>query len=156
MPCLDRTVFRKGIYFMEFGSWFRERQYVNEMRPVFSKRALYSDTTENFVIPAEPMPYTKVKIRFRTRRSNVDRVFLICKGQRYLMYKAETDSLFDYYEVKLQLDNEKISYYFEVQAGAIVCYYDYRGVAKRPDEHYGFVIIPGFETPDWAKGAVLC
>ncbi len=140
---------------MEFGSWFRERQYVNEMRPVFSRRALYSDTTENFVTPAEPMPYTKVRIRFRAKRSNVDRVFLICKGQRHLMYKADTDSLFDYYEVKLQLDNEKISYYFEVQAGAIVCYYDFRGVAKRPDEHYSFVIIPGFETPDWAKGAVM-
>lgn len=140
---------------MNFGSFFKDQQYLSEMRPVFSKRALYSDTTENFVTPAEPAPYTRVKIRFRSKRNNIDRVFLICKGQRYLMFKVDSDVQFDYYEVKLQLDNEKITYYFEVQAGAIICYYDFRGVAKRPDEHYNFVIIPGFETPDWAKGAVM-
>lgn len=140
---------------MNLKDLIKDQQYVNEMRPVFAKRALYSDTTENYVTPAEPAPYTKVKIRFRSKRSNIDRVFLICKGQRYLMFKVFSDAQFDYYEVKLQLDNEKITYYFEVQAGAIICYYDYRGVAKRPDEHYNFVIIPGFETPDWAKGAVM-
>ena len=71
------------------------------------------------------------------------------------MFKASSDAQFDYYEVKLQLDNEKISWYFEIQAGAITCYYDFRGVVKRPDEHYNFVLIPGFDTPDWAKGAVM-
>lgn len=140
---------------MEFGNPFKDQQYMNEMRPVFNKRALYSDTTENFMTPAEPAPYTKVKIRFRSKRNNIDRVFLISKGQRYLMFKVVSDEQFDYYEVKLQLDNEKVTYYFEVQAGAITCFYDYRGVAKRPDEHYNFVIIPGFETPEWAKGAVM-
>lgn len=140
---------------MNFGSLFRDQQYMSEMRPVFSKKALYSDTTENYVTPAEPAAYTKVGIRFRAKRNNIDRVFLICKGQRHLMFKVMSDAQFDYYEVKLQLDNEKITYYFEVQAGAINCYYDIRGVAKHPDEHYNFVIIPGFETPDWAKGAVM-
>ena len=48
---------------------------MNEMRPVFSKRALYSDTTENYVTPPEPAPYSRVKIAFRTKRSNVDRDF---------------------------------------------------------------------------------
>ena len=33
----------------------------------------------------------------------------------------------DYYEIRLQLDNEKISYFFEIQGGAITCYYDFRG-----------------------------
>ena len=73
-------------------------------------------------------PYSRVKIAFRTKRSNVDRVFLVCKGQKNLMFKASSDAQFDYYEVKLQLDNEKISWYFEIQAGAITCYYDFRGV----------------------------
>ena len=100
-------------------------------------------------------PYSRVKIAFRTKRSNVDRVFLVCKGQKNLMFKASSDAQFDYYEVKLQLDNEKISWYFEIQAGTITCYYDFRGVVKRPDEHYNFVLIPGFDTPDWAKGAVM-
>ena len=140
---------------MEFNRFFSDQKYMNEMRPVFSKRALYSDTTENYVTPPEPAPYSRVKIAFRTKRSNVDRVFLVCKGQKNLMFKASSDAQFDYYEVKLQLDNEKISWYFEIQAGAITCYYDFRGVVKRPDEHYNFVLIPGFDTPDWAKGAVM-
>ena len=128
---------------------------MNEVRPVFSKRALYSDTTENYVMPAEPMPYSKVKIWFRSKKNNIDRVFLVCKGQKQLMFKIASDDQFDFYEAKVQLDNEKISYYFEVQAGHITCYYDYRGVVKRPEEHYNFSIIPGFSTPDWAKGAVI-
>ena len=140
---------------MEFNRFFSDQKYMNEMRPVFSKRALYSDTTENYVTPSEPAPYSRVKIAFRTKRSNVDSVFLVCKGQKNLMFKASSDAQFDYYEVKLQLDNEKISWYFEIQAGAITCYYDFRGVVKRPDEHYNFVLIPGFDTPDWAKGAVM-
>ncbi len=140
---------------MDLERLFKDQLYLNEMRPVFSKRALYTDTTENFVTPAEPAPYSRIKIRFRSKRSNIDRVFLVCKGQRHLMFKVVSDEQFDYYEVRLQLDNEKISYYFEVQVGAITCYYDFRGVVKRPDEHYNFVIIPGFDTPDWAKGAVM-
>ena len=146
----------RGVYnFMDFERLFKDQLYLNEMRPVFSKRALYTDTTENFVTPAEPAPYSRIKIKFRSKRSNIDRVFLVCKGQKQLMFKVTSDEQFDYYEVRLQLDNEKISYYFEVQVGAITCYYDFRGVVKRPDEHYNFVIIPGFDTPDWAKGAVM-
>lgn len=140
---------------MDLERLFKDQLYLNEMRPVFSKRALYTDTTENFVTPAEPAPYSRVKIRFRSKRSNIDRVFLVCKGQKHLMFKVVSDEQFDYYEIRLQLDNEKISYFFEIQAGAITCYYDFRGVVKRPDEHYNFVIIPGFDTPDWAKGAVM-
>lgn len=140
---------------MELGQLFKDQQYLSEMRPVFCKRALYSDTTENFVTPAEPACYSSVKIRFRSKRSNLDRVFLVCKGQKHLMFKELSDAQFDYYEAELQLDNEKITYYFEVHAGQIICYYDFRGAVKRPDEHYNFSIIPGFSTPEWSKGAVM-
>ena len=71
------------------------------------------------------------------------------------MFKASSDSLFDYYEHRQQLDNEKITYYFEAQSGKARCYYDSRGVVKQPEEHYYFSIIPGFSTPAWAKGAVM-
>ena len=97
---------------MDFERLFKDQLYLNEMRPVFSKRALYTDTTENFVTPAEPAPYSRIKIKFRSKRSNIDRVFLVCKGQKQLMFKVTSDEQFDYYEVRLQLDNEKISYYF--------------------------------------------
>ena len=83
---------------MAYNRLFRDQQYLNEMRPVFSKRALFSDTTENFVTPAEPAAYSRVKISFRSKRSNIDRVFLVCKGQRHLMFKAVSYTHLDVYK----------------------------------------------------------
>lgn len=132
-----------------------QHQYISSMRPVLSKRALFSDTTENFITPAEPAPYSEVTIRFRSKKNNLDRVFFVCRGQKNLMFKTGSDSLFDYYEYRVQLDNEKITYYFEIQQGKIKCFFDTRGVVRQPEEHYYFIIIPGFSTPGWAKGAVM-
>lgn len=129
--------------------------YMATMRPVFNKRALFTDTTEDYLSPAEPAPYDRVTIRFRTAWHNVDRVFLICKQQRYLMNRAESDGLFDYYTHELQLENEKVTYHFEVVTGKISGIYDVRGLARDENEYYDFVILPGFKTPVWAKGAVM-
>ena len=135
----------------------RERQhyYMNSMRPILDKKALYSDTTEEYLIPAEPNPYTEITVRFRSAKNNIDNVYFVCKGQKHLMMKSYSDDLFDYYEVEYQLDNEKITYYFEVKAAQLICCFDMRGVAKQPDPVYHFVVIPGFKTPKWAKGAVI-
>lgn len=131
------------------------QMYMATMRPVFNKRALFTDTTEDYVSPAEPAPYDRVTIRFRTARHNVDRVFLIYKNQRYLMNRAESDGMFDYYTHVLQLENEKVTYHFEVETGRLSGIYDVRGLARDVNEYYDFVILPGFKTPAWAKGAVM-
>ena len=34
-------------------------------------------------------------------------------------------------------------------------FYDTRGLAHEKNEYYNFVILPGFKTPKWAKGAVI-
>lgn len=131
------------------------QQYIASMRPVFNRRALFSDTTKEYVTPAEPAPYDLVTIRFRAAKNNVDRVFLVHKGQKYLMNKVESTEEFDFYSCELQLENEKVSYYFEIQTGRLTGYYDVRGAVQEVNEYYDFVIIPGFKTPDWAKGAVM-
>lgn len=131
------------------------QQYIAAMRPVFNRRALFSDTTQEYVSPAEPLGYDLVTIRFRTAINNVDRVYLICRGEKHLMCKVESRDNFDFYACELQLNNEKISYYFEIQSGHLRGYYDVRGLVQEINEYYGFVIIPGFKTPDWAKGAVM-
>ncbi|MCM1086618.1 MAG: glycoside hydrolase family 13 protein [Muribaculaceae bacterium] len=130
-------------------------QYITSMRPVFNRNALFSDTTENYVSPAEPSAYGEVTIRFRSAKNNIDNVFFITKGVKHMMLKTESDKYFDYYSHTEQLENEKLSYYFEVYAGKICCYYDTRGIAKDINEHYHFQVIPGFQTPAWAKGAVF-
>ena len=60
----------------DFRSSFNPQYYVSAMRPVFNKRALYSDNTENYIYPAEPAPYSEVTVRFRAERNNIDCVFL--------------------------------------------------------------------------------
>lgn len=129
--------------------------YIASMRPVLNRHALFSDSTDEYVIPCEPNPYEEITIRFRTAKNNIDRVFLICRGERLLMLKEESDDAFDFYAIRIQLDNEKISYHFEINVGKIVGFYDIRGLSQEVNEYYDFVVIPGFKTPDWAKGAVM-
>ena len=143
---------------MDFDRFSRrelQHYYMNSMRPILDKKALYSDTTAEYLIPPEPNPYTEVTIRFRAAKNNIDNVYFVCKGQKIMMLKSYSDELFDYYEIEYELDNEKITYYFEIKAAQLVCYFDMRGVAKEADSTYEFVIIPGFKTPKWAKGAVI-
>lgn len=144
---------------------FREveynKKYISAMRPVFNRRALFTDNTADYVTPAEPSAYDLVTIRFRAAKNNVDRVFLIGKGKKqetydkHMMSKVETTDGFDYYACEVQLDNEKFTYHFEIHTGNLVGYFDVRGLVKEVSDYYNFVIIPGFKTPDWAKGAVM-
>ena len=131
------------------------KSYITGMKPLLKKRALYSDTTSNFVSPMEPTPYGTVTIKFRTAKNNADKVIIVEKRKTHPMQLAYSNELFDYYTHEIQLDNEPLSYYFEVHSGNMVSYFDVRGVSREPMDNYNFLIIPGFKTPDWAKGAVM-
>ncbi len=140
---------------MDFNDKFFDSKYISAMRPIINKKAMFSDTTGNFIYPEEPTPYGEVTIRFRTSKNNVDRVFWEYGGESHLMERAETAELFDYYEITVQLENKSISYYFRVVSGKLTWYFDQRGVVKAAEPDYYFTIIPGFSTPKWAKGAVM-
>lgn len=129
--------------------------YMSGMRPVLNKRALFSDMSSEFVCPPDPNPYSIVTIKFRAAKNNIDKVYFVCKNEKHLMMKYKSDDLFDWYEYELELDDEKVSYYFEVSAGKLTCVYDFRGVVKNVEEYYKLVIVPGHHVPRWAKGAVM-
>ena len=82
----------------------QDSQYIAGMRPVFNRKALFSDTTEDYVTPAEPNPYSQVTIRFRGAIHNIDRVFLVNNGIKHLMLKESCDEYFDYHEPQLSYD----------------------------------------------------
>lgn len=133
----------------------RIERYMMQMRPVLSKKALFSDGTKDYRSPAEPRENDKVTIRFRTKRDNVDMVWLCSRGKKQRMKRTETKWDFDYYSVEIQLGSEPFFYYFKVVTGILECYYDRYGVNNKPREEYYFCIVPGFSTPEWAKGAVM-
>lgn len=129
--------------------------YILGMRPVFQPHALFSDETENFVTPMEPEPGEEVTIRFRAKRDNIDAVYIHAGDQTFLMENDHEEGYFDYYKVKIKMGIKPLRYYFEVRVGRLTCYFDKRGPSKDRREEYSFMIVPGFHTPDWAKGAVM-
>lgn len=121
----------------------------------FIRRAVFSDGTGEYRIPPEPEPFETVTLRLRTARGNVFAAVLVAGSQRLQMVLKESDILFDYYEVSLKLTDENIEYYFLIWSGEKYYYYNQIGVTDELNEVYNFKIMPGFKTPDWAKGAVI-
>ena len=93
--------------------------------------------------------------RFRTAKDDVDRVGLVTSADTYVMEKECTQGEFDYYTFETRLGEEPFRYCFEVQSGTKKYYYGRCGISREILEYYNFVVVPGFSTPDWAKGAVM-
>ncbi|MBE5848191.1 MAG: glycoside hydrolase family 13 protein [Lachnospiraceae bacterium] len=117
--------------------------------------SFFSDTTKYYVTPEEPAKYDQVKIRIRCKIDYAQRIYLVVGGQRELMLPERREKLFEYFAATWQLENEPIRYHFEILADGETMYYDRRGLVDLPGEHFEFVVIPGFKTPAWAKGAVM-
>ena len=74
-------------------------RYIASMRPVFNKRALFSDMTADYISPQEPEPISTVKIRFRSAINNVDNVLFVHNNEKMLKSKASQEENLDYYEI---------------------------------------------------------
>ena len=119
--------------------------------------ALFCDGTSSYVMPAEPKAGETVTLRFRTAENDVADVILLVGEEkaRYTMQKADSIENFDFWEIQWTLDEAPLVYCFEIQRGGEICYYNRCGVSDRIVDYYYFKIVPGFSTPDWAKGAVM-
>jgi len=133
----------------------RVLNYTLNMRTLLKKDALFSDETEMFRSPMESDPGDVVTIRFRTAKNNADEVFLRHAADRLPLTPEFSRNGFDYYSIQVVVHEEPFDYFFEIRLGRIVCYYDKLGVTRDPNPRYHFRILPGFHTPDWAKGAVM-
>lgn len=120
-----------------------------------NRNAFFCDGTSNYVIPSEPKPLEMVEFLFRTAEKDVDKVSLCTRNQTFEMTKKETYRGFDYYHIFLEVGKDTFMYYFQIQKGEEVAYYDQSGPTYGFREEYAFKICPGFSTPDWAKGAVM-
>lgn len=133
----------------------KKQKYINSLNPILNKKAIFSDGTLTYRNPMEPEPGETVTIRCRTGKNNVDSVYFISGQVRRRMEKELTEGPFDYYKVEIMIGKEPLHYFFEINAGRIRCFYNERGISKDLQEYYMFSIVPGFKTPDWAKGAVM-
>lgn len=122
---------------------------------ILVKNALFCDETEDYRTPAEPEAGDSVVIRFRTLANNVDNVYLISRKSEIKMEKVRTEGLFDFYETQISVGSTAYLYYFEIEKGRDICYYNKLGCTTNLRQKYAFRITPGFHTPEWAKGAVF-
>ncbi|MDO4262183.1 MAG: glycoside hydrolase family 13 protein [Eubacteriales bacterium] len=117
--------------------------------------ALFSDESRYYRTPFEPKKGDQVTVKLRTARGNAEHVFFICGSSRTPMEKAYTQGNFDYYTHTTEPLTGTVRYYFEIDSGNRKCFYNALGVTTELQESHSFKIIPGFSTPDWAKGAVI-
>jgi len=119
------------------------------------KRAFFSDETIQYRFPMEPEAGDSIKIRFRTGKNGADRICLINGDQKIEMDKESSDDLFDFYQTEVLLGEEAFSYYFDINIQGVHHTYNKKGLDEELSEDYLFSVVPGFSTPDWAKGAVM-
>lgn len=124
-----------------------------------SERELYfSDGTADYRIPPEPQPGEPVRIRFRAGTKPV--AITLCldgTNESRMMTEADREDGYVYYETQILLETDPVRYYFRIedQEGENPLYYDRRGITQELRNDSFFAIVPGFSTPDWAKGAVM-
>ncbi|MBO5597274.1 MAG: glycoside hydrolase family 13 protein [Oribacterium sp.] len=119
--------------------------------------ALYTAGSEDYRFPAEQQPGDTVKIRFRTKHSDVDAVYIYFHeiDTEYKMHLIFSDEYFDFYEYQIVLGNITMSYSFFIHKEEERLHYNRMGVSEDMNPQMAFHLMPGFKVPDWVKGAVM-
>ena len=120
-----------------------------------NKQALFCDGTARYVCPLEPEVGETVTLKFRAAKEDNIQIRLAINNELYTMESERTYGAFTYYRAEWKLKDGMTSYYFEIQDGEEVWYYNRSGLTDGRIPYYDFRLAPGFFTPDWAKGAVI-
>lgn len=120
-----------------------------------NKQALFCDGTARYVCPLEPKVGETVTLKFRAAKEDNIQIRLAINNELYTMESERTYGAFTYYRAEWKLKDGMTSYYFEIQDGEEVWYYNRSGLTDGRIPYYDFRLAPGFSTPDWAKGAVI-
>ncbi len=126
-------------------------------KPFMKTEAFFSDTSENYCTPAEPEAGQSVTVCFRAAQEDHARVELINPEDNTAipMFEMSRDRYFRYYEARLESGVRPLRWCFRISDAHESWFYDCVGVTKEPRPECCFRLIPGFHTPDWAKGAVM-
>ena len=120
-----------------------------------NKQALFCDGTARYVCPLEPEVGETVTLKFRAAKEDNIQIRLAINNELYTMESERTYGAFTYYRAEWKPKDGMTSYYFEIQDGEEVWYYNRSGLTDGRIPYYDFRLAPGFSTPDWAKGAVI-
>lgn len=124
---------------------------------LFLTGAVYSDGTEDYRSPSEPMPGESVKLRIRTGISGVNEIYVVIDDEYKSLKKIDEpgEGIFALYEYSFTVKKDAVRYFFKLNTSDGEYYYNRLGLDRARRAEGDFVITPGFSTPDWAKGAVF-
>lgn len=121
----------------------------------FNIDAVFSDETPEFLNLRNTSEIgCMVSVALRTWHDNADSCYVVAGEKQYFMHNKHTEGDFDYYRASFFVRNTT-DYYFIIKFHGKTYYYNKLGLRDKLKSEYNFVVIPGFETPDWAKGAVM-
>lgn len=121
----------------------------------FNREALFHDGTDNFCKIKKNGDAYAYSLILRVGANCAESVFIVINEKENKMTLMKTEGKFDYYVFQTDLKDERIHYYFKISGIEEACFYDMSGATDKPSGHYQFELTAGFETPDWAKGAVM-
>ena len=113
---------------------------------MINRMALFSDETQCFRTPYEPVKGDTVTIKLRTLKDDVLRAYAVINGLKKEMAKSGTEGVFDYYSVSIVCSEEPVSYYFVVYDEDDKVCYNKTGWAENNQAEYNFSFIPGFKV----------
>lgn len=120
-----------------------------------NRAAIFSDGTQNFVTPAQPAANSRVTVRCRAGRDDIEAVTAVVNGTAFQMRLETVSGYFATYAVEIDLQEEPVTYYFAIHKGEETVYCNRQGVVDSANPYFSFCIIPGYSSPDWAKGAIM-
>ena len=81
---------------------------------MINRMALFSDETECFRTPYEPVAGDTVIISLRTLKDDVNRAYAVINGLKKEMVKSHTAGMFDYYSINFSCTHDPVNYYFVI------------------------------------------
>lgn len=95
------------------------------------------------------------KIILRAKKGTITGAFICVNEKEKMMKYQGEDTYFEYYEAVLDTSDKMYSYFFKAVTLNGMIYYNMFGIHNEVPENGRFELMPGFETPEWAKGAVM-
>ncbi len=127
------------------------------------KLGVFSDTTDEYVKVDNSASDGSVTVKIRVpARMDITEIMVIA-GDEVSMKKGKREGCFRYYSATFTITEDVTTYHFMIGLGSRhlgvfiddVAIYDATGLHGIEDTIVPLRLIPGMNTPDWAKGAIF-
>lgn len=127
---------------------------------MIDKELVFHDCVKDYLEPSEPSIGEEASFILRCPSDGVAACFLCTETkEEHRLYFYESREGIDFFKTTFNVGKEAFRYYFRIETeNNEIYYYDRRGVSvtySLDKAHTHFLMVPGFKTPDWAKGAVF-